>query len=101
MAQRPSRIDRRTTRTVLMTCATGRARYQVPRLHSCLQSATGPQQPRFLRIVDYRISEETMSAESQRQNPEMPAPRQRMFSVFLISVFGLFLELMLIRWIGT
>jgi len=31
----------------------------------------------------------------------LPGPTNRTLSIFLISVFGLFLELMLIRWIGT
>ena len=28
-------------------------------------------------------------------------PRNRTWAIFLVSVLGLFLELMLIRWIGT
>ena len=31
----------------------------------------------------------------------LPGPKNRILSIFLISILGLFLELMLIRWIGT
>ena len=42
-----------------------------------------------------------MPAETQQQNWSLPGPRNRPLAIFLIGVFGLFLELLLIRWIGT
>ena len=39
--------------------------------------------------------------DTTRQNPALPGPANRTLSIILISVFGLFLELLLIRWIGT
>lgn len=42
-----------------------------------------------------------MSADNTTQTLATPGPRNRVVSIFLISVLGLFLELMLIRWIGT
>lgn len=42
-----------------------------------------------------------MSTAAQQQNWSLPGPRSRTLAIFLIGVFGLFLELMLIRWIGT
>src|SRR5688572_10844033 len=32
---------------------------------------------------------------------KIPAPRNRTWAIFVISLVGLFLELLLIRWIGT
>src|SRR6476659_1218875 len=45
--------------------------------------------------------EEIMSADTTSQNPALPGPANRTLSIILISIFGLFLELLLIRWIGT
>jgi spermidine synthase len=42
-----------------------------------------------------------MSADTTSQNPALPGPANRTLSIILISIFGLFLELLLIRWIGT
>ena len=42
-----------------------------------------------------------MSAPSRQSSPIVPPACQRALDIFVISVFGLFLELMLIRWIGT
>ncbi len=43
----------------------------------------------------------TKSTSSPRESDFTPGPQNRTLSIFLISVLGLFLELMLIRWIGT
>src|SRR5262245_53247108 len=42
-----------------------------------------------------------MSARSRQSSSVLPPASKRALDIFLISVFGLFLELMLIRWIGT
>lgn len=42
-----------------------------------------------------------MSADHHDQQPVLPGPANRLLAIFLISVLGLFLELLLIRWIGT
>ncbi|MEX2174727.1 MAG: methyltransferase domain-containing protein [Pirellulaceae bacterium] len=42
-----------------------------------------------------------MAAQSRQETPTSPWPANPTAAIFLISVFGLFLELMLIRWIGT
>src|SRR5262245_6201985 len=42
-----------------------------------------------------------MTAHSIEQDGQRPMTGRRAFDIFLISVLGLFLELMLIRWIGT
>lgn len=42
-----------------------------------------------------------MSADTVNQNGTLPGPTNRALSIILVSVFGLFLELLLIRWIGT
>src|SRR5688500_9271897 len=42
-----------------------------------------------------------MSRETSPTSSSFPLPANRMAAIFLISMFGLFLELMLIRWIGT
>ena len=42
-----------------------------------------------------------MSAESGRSIPDHVGPRNRTWAIFLISVLGLFLEMLLIRWMST
>jgi hypothetical protein len=42
-----------------------------------------------------------MSANTTKQLPALPGPANRTLSIILVSIFGLFLELLLIRWIGT
>jgi spermidine synthase len=42
-----------------------------------------------------------MSADLNAQHSPLPVPKNQAAALLLISVFGLFLELLLIRWIGT
>lgn len=41
------------------------------------------------------------SNSTSREDAALPGPRNRTVAILLISILGLFLELMLIRWIGT
>ena len=42
-----------------------------------------------------------MSRENQETDDDYPEAKYRTTAIFLISVLGLFLEMLLIRWIGT
>jgi spermidine synthase len=53
-----------------------------------------------LRGTDSPLRETTMTAD-RTENAAFPLPANRLAAIFLVSVLGLFLELMLIRWIGT
>src|SRR5262249_18431123 len=47
------------------------------------------------------LQDPTMSAQPSQQASALPLVSHRTLDILLISIFGLFLELMLIRWIGT
>jgi len=49
----------------------------------------------------HSLQDSTMSAQQSQSAPALPFTSRKALDIFLISVFGLFLELMLIRWIGT